>query len=804
MSAIKQFTVPATLVAGLLSLPGCPAPTAAPAVEQSSEQTQPAPQTGPAAPSLQPVLGAQTARTELRWSTVAGAVSYTLYAGPTSPPPRVFSISGTSFTLSDLSDCTTYYWYVEAVDAAGGRTASDTLSFRTPCLGDYPAAPRYPAPAHATVGVDARVTLTWSSDDAAEVYDVYLGETNVPELVGQTIDAKLELGRALRIGGRYYWRVVARNATGSTTSPTWSFEVKGDPRGPDAPSPLAPADAATDVRPRVRLDWADAQGAVAYGVELGDSPDALTRVAQVSESTCVLTDLPLGARKYWRTIAYGADALTTGPVQSFTVVAAPAAPLEPSQPAPEDGAVWAPRATVLSWVDDPSATSYRVYLSPSADPPLIATVTSPVFLPAEPLLPGRHYAWQVVAVNEHGETAGPVWRLVTAGWPDPGTGGGGGDGGDGAGGDDDGGPGGGTGGGGSAGGGGGVAPTGPPEPTDDRRAGAFLMAARTGECGGTLYRLASGTDPAVSANGLVVAFASRASDLVSGDSNGASDVFVYDFTTSQFTRVSVSTSGAQGRGNSRNPGVSADGRYVAFETAASFDGVSSAVFVHDRATGTTSPLPGRLTHDGRFTWRADAGTLHPITGGSSSRLVQIEGERADDIAVSVNAQASVVWPASANLYYRAGATVEHLEFRAVTGDISATGARAVWAGIFNGGFNAAMWDGQQRHNFTPIGDPFVNYVFDIRISGDGRYAALAATSTGVSSSVTGDSLFVRRALFDAGSADLISMPVDGGLPNGRSMRPRISHDGRTVVFTSSATNLFPEGNQPGVFVVRCD
>src|SRR5262249_8085836 len=65
-----------------------------------------------------------------------------------------------------------------------------------------------------------------------------------------------------------------------------------------------------------------------------------------------------------------------------------------------------------------------------------------------------------------------------------------------------------------------------------------------------------------------VSFDSLASNLVAGDTNGVLDVFLRDRNTGTTTRVSVDSSGAQGNGASSSPSLSADGRYVAFQSAA--------------------------------------------------------------------------------------------------------------------------------------------------------------------------------------------------------------------------------------------
>jgi len=97
--------------------------------------------------------------------------------------------------------------------------------------------------------------------------------------------------------------------------------------------------------------------------------------------------------------------------------------------------------------------------------------------------------------------------------------------------------------------------------------------------------------PAISADGRFVAFASSATNLVPSDTNGKYDIFVHDRTTGVTERVSVA-SGVQANDWSRQPSVSADGRFVAFQSYASnlVPGDTSPVFdifVHDRTTGLT-------------------------------------------------------------------------------------------------------------------------------------------------------------------------------------------------------------------------
>ena len=103
---------------------------------------------------------------------------------------------------------------------------------------------------------------------------------------------------------------------------------------------------------------------------------------------------------------------------------------------------------------------------------------------------------------------------------------------------------------------------------------------------------AGGSTASLSANGRYVAFHSDSTDLVPGDTNAARDVFVRDRATGTTRRVSVSTTLAEGDGFSDLPAISGNGRWVAFISDATNlvqgdRNASSDVFVRDRLTGTT-------------------------------------------------------------------------------------------------------------------------------------------------------------------------------------------------------------------------
>jgi Tol biopolymer transport system component len=102
--------------------------------------------------------------------------------------------------------------------------------------------------------------------------------------------------------------------------------------------------------------------------------------------------------------------------------------------------------------------------------------------------------------------------------------------------------------------------------------------------------------PEISADGRQVAFASAATNLDGlPDANGAFDVFVRDLGSGTTTRVSTSIAGAAAQGRSDQPSISQDGRFVSFESTAA-DAVAGDTngmpdaFVRDRTTGKVARL----------------------------------------------------------------------------------------------------------------------------------------------------------------------------------------------------------------------
>jgi Tol biopolymer transport system component len=252
----------------------------------------------------------------------------------------------------------------------------------------------------------------------------------------------------------------------------------------------------------------------------------------------------------------------------------------------------------------------------------------------------------------------------------------------------------------------------------------------------------------VSADGRYVAFTSFASNLVSGDTNGWLDVFVRDTQTGTTQLVSVSSTGVEGNAPSSEPSISADGRYIAFESRASNlvpndTNEINDVFVRDLQAGTTTRVS--VTAQGAQGGWHDRSTAPSIS--VDGRYVAFESEAA-------LVPADTEHRADVYVYDRVTATPER---------VSVSSA------------------GQAGNAWT--------YFSGARISADGRFVTFSSDASNLAlGDVNGQrDVFLRDRLLQ--TTQLVSATPDGTVGNGYSEDPSISADGRYVAFKTLATNL---------------
>ena len=309
--------------------------------------------------------------------------------------------------------------------------------------------------------------------------------------------------------------------------------------------------------------------------------------------------------------------------------------------------------------------------------------------------------------------------------------------------------------------------------------------------------------PDISADGRFIAFHSLASNLVPYDNNMDSDIFIYDRQTSVTTRVSITSNGSQAAGGSYNPAISADGRFVAFASiAGNLDGADdnpwTDVFVHDRQTGQTRVVSvdsaGKqsegfadhpaITADGRYVAFSSLapGLVANDENGVEDVFVH-DRQTGETERVSVRSDGSEV----------AGESYEP--------DISAGGRFvAFWsyANDLTDDLGVSWWNvyvhDRQTGATTLIsrgadGGAADNGSTRPRLSGDGRYVVFDSEASNLTDAVD-DNGTADVFIHDRMTGETVILSTGPAGPgDGESVRPTISADGRYAVFHSQATNL---------------
>jgi Tol biopolymer transport system component len=310
----------------------------------------------------------------------------------------------------------------------------------------------------------------------------------------------------------------------------------------------------------------------------------------------------------------------------------------------------------------------------------------------------------------------------------------------------------------------------------------------------------------VSTNGRYVVFESDADDLVPGDTNGVSDIFLRDLVTGTTQLVSVATNGAPANGASTEPVMTPDGRYVAFVSAArnlvtGDTNLITDVFVRDLLTDSTvrvsvgsstnsnlfvtSPL---ITPDGRYVaFCSNARGLAPgVPANTAGEIYLRDLVAGSTIWVSTNAAAiaSNAVHALNNMPSTHPALSDDGRFVAFrTGSTNLTGPNGVSV-VF-------QFDSMTRLTTLIATNGYSPWVQNEDVSGpemtpDGRFVAFAQKE------FNGSSVFSTVQLWDAQTGTNVLVSADGTgavATNSFSQTPCVSPDGRFVVFLSNATNL---------------
>lgn len=333
-------------------------------------------------------------------------------------------------------------------------------------------------------------------------------------------------------------------------------------------------------------------------------------------------------------------------------------------------------------------------------------------------------------------------------------------------------------------------------------------------------------EPAISGDGRYVVFASNATNLVPGDTNRSYDIFLFDRTNSRLTRVSAADAGGQADGNSLSPTISRDGSTIMFRSdatnlVAGDDNATTDLFVVERATQRVTRVSQRsdgpagsassrrspsTSANGRFTTLlgsaaagggpgakaafgdVDVPQLYDWTQNALTRLNdRVDGTPSNGTATST----SIASDAAA------------ASFTSTATDLSSdtSGKANVYARVLVNGhvqLLSASVDGQVANNAS--GRSAAATAGGVtRVAFESDASNLAGTdSNGVQDVYVSTGIFTRtmfRASGDCGT---------NVQANGASGDPAISPSGRWVAFASVATNLVTgdTNNKGDVFV--CD
>ncbi|MGI0491461.1 Calx-beta domain-containing protein [Alkalinema pantanalense CENA528] len=336
----------------------------------------------------------------------------------------------------------------------------------------------------------------------------------------------------------------------------------------------------------------------------------------------------------------------------------------------------------------------------------------------------------------------------------------------------------------------------------------------------------SGTQsPAISGDGKFVFFSSDATNLVPQDTNGVEDVFFTDLTTGAVSLVSRATrTSVTGNGNSEvtaNQSISTDGRYVVFTSSVDklvsgdTNGVTD-IFLRDVTLPSSDPNAIKLVSRTTTGNAGNGASSTPMISGDGNFIV-FTSSASDLVAGDTNNQADIF------LYNRSTGTVQLIS---KVGSTLANGASAnpiisndgqyvvftstasnLVANDSNNAQDVFLWNRTtgviQLVSKTGSGNSGNAASANATISANGLYVVFTSTASDLVAGDTNAAQDVFAFNTQTGAVTLLSTGASG-IGNDNSFNPVISDDGRYVAFTSDATNLVANDTNGTQDVFRYD
>jgi len=315
---------------------------------------------------------------------------------------------------------------------------------------------------------------------------------------------------------------------------------------------------------------------------------------------------------------------------------------------------------------------------------------------------------------------------------------------------------------------------------------------------------AQGGAPAVNGDGQLVAFYSTATNLVPTDTNGQTDVFLRQVGSSTTELISVSSNGTQGNGPSLYPSISADGRFVAFQSEATnlAPGDTNAmadIYVRDRVSNTTERLCPAIEGNGFAITPAISADGNVVAFASNStNLVPVDTNRRIDIFVCDrrNGMIDIISINDAGEPGNGDSILPAIDLDGSLVAFKSTATNLV-PNDFNGVVDVFARDRTAMHteriSVNTNGGDANDASFPPSVDYNGRFVAFGSAANNL---VPNDfnsvsSVFVRDRM--NGVTFLVDVNERGEQANNGTpdIPPGVSGDGRSIGFVSMASNLTP-------------
>jgi hypothetical protein len=270
-----------------------------------------------------------------------------------------------------------------------------------------PETPVLVSPANSATDQPIVGTLTWNTAARATGYDVYLDVNNPPTTKISSDQTDLTYNySSLDNNQTYYWKVVAKNGAGSTSSAIWNFTTII--AAPGAFNLTCPTSGLTNVPIEGDLTWDASERATSYEVTLGDNTYTVTTNSYHYSGLSYITEYT------WNVQAINAGGNTNASNGPFTFTTIIQLPELPELVSPENSATIQPLSGILTWNPALRADNYDVYFG-TDNPPLTKVSENQTSTTYNYSVSTNEqtYFWQIVAKNAGGSTPSLVWYFTT-------------------------------------------------------------------------------------------------------------------------------------------------------------------------------------------------------------------------------------------------------------------------------------------------------------------------------------------------------------------------------------------------------